>query len=83
MGKFDTTYNPAKIYNNSKASQPDNVDTKLEFNITLEVFKIINFKSNFDKICKLCIGSKQTHIVKQQKPMTPVKDKLKEVHVDF
>lgn len=35
INKFDTIYNLAKIYNNFKVSKIDNVNAKLESNITI------------------------------------------------
>lgn len=44
----------------------------------IRVSKITN--SNFDEIFKLCIGNKQTKIIKQQKLMTSIKEKFEKVH---
>lgn len=65
MGKFNTNYNPTKIDNDFKASEPDNTDTEIESNdVTLWASKISNFETDFDKICNPCIWSKQMRIVK-------------------
>lgn len=58
MGEFDTIYTLAKIYGNSEASEPDNVNAEPKSNITLQVSKITNPSSDFTKICKPFIRSK-------------------------
>lgn len=60
MSKISSAYNLAKIYSDFEAFKPNNTgDVKSKPNNTiLLVSKITDSKSNFDKICKLCIGSK-------------------------
>lgn len=47
----------------------------------LRISKITNL--NFDKICKSCVGSKQTWMVRRQKLITITEKKLKKVYVDL
>ncbi len=83
MGEFDITFDLAEIYSNSEASEPEDVEVEPESYTTLRAFRIIDSGSDFDKICEPCVGSKQTRVVRQQKPMRPAEDKLEEVHVDL
>lgn len=80
MGELGTTYNSVEIYNNSKASKPENVNPELESNVetnvksntksniplrnTLQVSRITDFGSDFNEICKPCIGNNQTHVIR-------------------
>ncbi len=83
MGEFSTTYDPAEIYNDSEASEPEDVDAQPESHTTLRASRITDSGSDFNEICKPCVGSKKTRVVRQQKLMTPAEDKLEEVHVDL
>ena len=99
MGEFGTTYDPAEIYSDSEASEPEDVDPEPESNVesnaesntepntplrtTLRASRITDSGSDFDEICEPCVGSKQTRVVRRQKPMTPVEEKLEEVHADL
>lgn len=59
MSKFDIKYDLAEIYSDFKVFKPDDIDAKIEFNnVTLRVSEITNSRSDFDKICKLCVNSK-------------------------
>ena len=49
----------------------------------LQASRVTYSSSDFDKIYKLCVGSKQMRVVRQQKPLTPAKDKLELEHVEF
>lgn len=96
MTNFDKKYDFAKIYSNSKASEPketfmdvnansDLADTsttsRTKIQTIMKVSKISN--SDFHKICAPYIGSKQTRVVRQYKPITPAEENLEEVYVNF
>lgn len=91
MGDFNTKYDFIKIYNNLKNndfySEPED---KHQQNKDLQPIEspgnfihamIIN--NNFNSFYSLCIASKQTNVVVQNKPMNNVKKKLDKVHVDL
>ncbi len=82
MGEFGTTYDQAKIYSDSKASEPEDVDAEPESHTTSRASRITDSGSDFDKICEPCVGSKHIRVVRRQKLMTPAEDKLEAVHVD-
>lgn len=85
IGEFSTTYDPAKIYSNSEASEPEDVNVNIEpeLHATLQASRVTYSGSDFDEIYELCVGSKQTCVVRQQKPLTQAKDKLEVVHVNL
>lgn len=86
MEDFNAKYHPEKVYNDSKQSKSNNNFKTKAVQKTpklLIVFPFYIIKSNFDSLCTLCIGSKQTQVVNHSKLMTKVKKKLKEIHVNL
>lgn len=99
MGSFDNAYDPTEIYSDTEQSesdddeqltdlgqrdnkQPVNPDNQLA--IPSAMASVLDIpESDFDRICTLCIASKQTRVVIRNKSMTEVKKKLEEVHVDL
>lgn len=88
MGNFSANYNSAEIYSNFKASELkdltiDNADLLFKNQITLKTLKSTDSRSDFDKICKLYIESKQICVVCKQKLIISINKKLEEVHLTF
>ncbi len=97
MGDFGENYDLAEIYSDSEASEPEkcldspdpinndstNADTAIEtqHGRLMKASKITD--SEFDEMCEPCVGSKQTRVMRQYKPMTPAEEKLEEVHVNL
>lgn len=97
MGDFGKNYEVTEIYSDSEASEPEksfdnpnpinndstDADTTIEtqHKRLMKASKITD--SDFDEICEPYVGSKQTRVVHRYKPMTPVEEKLEEVHVDL
>ena len=73
------------MYSNSEASEPEDVNVNIEpeLHATLRASRVTYSGSGFDEIYELCVGSKQTRVVRQQKRLTPAKDKLEMVHVNL
>lgn len=87
MGDFNAEYNPAETYSDFEQSGSENdVITDLAMpqpKDTLTAYASYASDNNFDSLCTPCISSKQTRVVVDSKPMTEVKEKLEEVHVDL
>lgn len=97
MGDFGENFDPTEIYSDSEASEPEKSfdnpnpinNDSTDADITIETqherlmkaSKITDF--DFDEICEPYVGSKQTRVVRRYKHMTPVEEKLEEVHVDL
>lgn len=87
MGDLNAEYDPKNVYSNSEHSESkDDAATTKETPEPLTVFALTTdntTESDFDSICNQCISSKQTRVVNRRKPMTKVKEKLEEIHVDL
>lgn len=91
MGDFSTKYDFIKIYSNKKNndfySEPkdkhqQNKDLQ-SIELASKFANAMTINNNFNSFYSLCIASKQTHVVIQNKPMSNIEEKLDKVHVDL
>lgn len=96
MGDFNSAYDPIEVYSDSEQSGSNNqtgshnnehpnseIAPISTTTFTKASLLAISTDNDFDSLCTPCIASKQTRVVIQNKPMTEVNKKLKEVHVDL
>lgn len=84
----DKEYNPTEVlidFKDSDISEDETTDSQSPVNVdspSIIVASTCQDNDEMDKLCALCIGSKSTQVVRQNKTMTPITKKLEEVYVD-
>lgn len=83
----DNEYNPTKVFIDSDTEDNDNTsDTPIVSDPTAPPELAANASetnSDFDHICGPCVGNKSTQVVIWNKSMTPIRERLEEVHADL
>ncbi len=96
LDQDDKEYNPAKVFIDSDDSDASDCSNQEESPIQLLVESVaevtpratvqqtrIKDLEDLDKLCTLCVGSKSTRVVIQNKSMTATISKLEEIYADF
>lgn len=88
LNTSNNEYNPIKVridFDDSDASDSDSKDAGSVIQHLAQTIASCkeNDLDNLDKLCTLCVDSKSTRVVRQNKSMTVTTEKLEEVHADL
>lgn len=86
----DKKYNPAEVFvdsNNSDASVSSDekespTQPSAETPIAV-IYQTIENADGIDKLCTPCVGSRSTQVMRRNKSITTITNKLEEVHADL